>query len=153
MAPASAAVLAVSVARYVYFHRARQALTDKDTIVLAEFTNTTGDRCSTEPFARDWRSSSSSRRSSASFPTSAFSETLRLMGQPADARLTPDVARDICERTASAAVLEGSIATLGSQYVLGLRARNCRTGDILDRGAGAGGQKGRRPQRSEPDRQ
>ena len=44
----------------------------------------------------------------------------------------PEVAAEICERTASAAVLEGSIASLGSQYVLGLRARNCRTGDILD---------------------
>jgi eukaryotic-like serine/threonine-protein kinase len=54
------------------------------------------------------------------------------MGQPADARLTPDLAREICERTASAAVLEGSIRSLGSQYVLGLRAKNCRTGDVLD---------------------
>ena len=54
------------------------------------------------------------------------------MGQPADARLTPELAREICERTASAAVLEGSIASLGSQYVLGLRAKNCRTGDVLD---------------------
>src|SRR5208337_2658918 len=51
---------------------------------------------------------------------------------PADARLTPELGREICERTASAAVLDGSIAGLGSQYVLGLRARNCRTGDILD---------------------
>jgi eukaryotic-like serine/threonine-protein kinase len=58
--------------------------------------------------------------------------TVRLMGQPADARLTPERAREICERTASAAVLEGSIASLGSQYVLGLRAKNCRTGDVLD---------------------
>ena len=59
-------------------------------------------------------------------------QSLRLMGQPADARLTPELAREICERTASAAVLEGSIASLGSQYVLGLRAKNCRTGDVLD---------------------
>src|SRR4029077_1508568 len=56
---------------------------------------------------------------------------LRLMGQPSDARLTPEVAREICERTASAAVLDGSIASLGSQYVLGLRAQDCRTGDVL----------------------
>ena len=54
------------------------------------------------------------------------------MGQPADARLTVELARDVCERTASAAVLEGSIARLGSHYVLGLRAKNCRTGKILD---------------------
>ena len=54
------------------------------------------------------------------------------MGQPKEARLTSDVAQQICERTASAVVLEGSIASLGSQYVLGLRARNCNTGNILD---------------------
>jgi serine/threonine protein kinase/tetratricopeptide (TPR) repeat protein len=59
-------------------------------------------------------------------------QTLRLMGQPVDARLTPEIAWEVCERTASAAVLDGSIASLGNQYVLGLRAKNCRTGDILD---------------------
>ena len=53
------------------------------------------------------------------------------MNQPADARLTSDVAQGVCVRTGSAAVLEGSIAALGSQYVLGLRATNCATGDIL----------------------
>ncbi len=57
--------------------------------------------------------------------------TLAQMKQPADARLSPALAREICERTASAAVLEGSIQSLGSQYVLGLRAENCRTGDVL----------------------
>ena len=56
---------------------------------------------------------------------------LALMQQPPDARLTPDIAQDVCVRTASAAVLDGSIARLGSQYVVGLRARNCTTGDIL----------------------
>jgi len=59
-------------------------------------------------------------------------QTLPLMGKPADAPLTPELAREICERTGSAAVLEGSIAGLGSHYVLGLRAKNCRTGDVLD---------------------
>jgi len=58
-------------------------------------------------------------------------QTLRLMDQPSDTRLTPEIAREICERTASAAVVNGSIASLGSQYILGLRAQSCRTGDIL----------------------
>ena len=71
------------------------------------------------------------------------------MGQPADARLTPEVAREICERTASAAVLEGSIASLGSQYVLGLRAKNCRTGDILDEEQVQAAKKRRRPECAE----
>jgi tetratricopeptide (TPR) repeat protein len=59
-------------------------------------------------------------------------QTLALMGQPKDSRLTLEVAQQIYERTASAAVLEGSIALVGSQYVLGLRAKNCNTGNILD---------------------
>src|SRR5208282_4180509 len=57
--------------------------------------------------------------------------TLRMMGRP-DAALTPEVAREVCTRTGSAAVLDGSIAAIGSQYVLGLRARNCATGAVLD---------------------
>ena len=59
-------------------------------------------------------------------------QTLKLMAKPAGARLTPEVSREICERTASAAVLDGSIASLGSQYVLTLRAKGCRSGDLLD---------------------
>ncbi len=62
----------------------------------------------------------------------AIEKMLGLMGRPADARLTPKVGQEICERTGSAAVLEGSIASLGSKYVLGLRAKNCRTGVVLD---------------------
>jgi eukaryotic-like serine/threonine-protein kinase len=54
-----------------------------------------------------------------------------MMGQKPDAKLTPEIAREVCQRTGSAAVLDGSIASLGSQYVLGLEAMNCRTGDSL----------------------
>lgn len=59
-------------------------------------------------------------------------KALSLMGQPKDGRVTGEIAQQVCERTAGAAVLEGSIASLGSQYVLGLRARNCNTGNLLD---------------------
>jgi tetratricopeptide (TPR) repeat protein len=62
------------------------------------------------------------------------SQTLGLIGRPANAKLTSDVAAEICERTTSAAVVEGSITSLGNKYMLSLRARNCRTGDILDQG-------------------
>jgi hypothetical protein len=65
-------------------------------------------------------------------PDGRIRKTLALMGRPADTRLTPEIAREVCERIASTAVLEGSIASLGSHYVGGLRAKNCRTGDILD---------------------
>ena len=58
-------------------------------------------------------------------------ETLKLMGRPAGDRLTPEVTREVCQRTGSKAMLTGSIAGLGSQYVIGLKAVNCDTGDVL----------------------
>ncbi len=129
--PAAAAVLAFFAAGYFYFQRTPK-LTDKDTIVLADFINTTGDPV----FDGTLRQGLAVQLEQSPFLSLVSEEriqrTLRLMGQPADARLTPDLAREICERTASAAVLDGSIASLGSQYVLGLRAKNCRTGDVLD---------------------
>jgi len=127
----STALLALAVAGYVYFHRV-PTLTEKDTIVLADFTNTTGDPV----FDGTLRQGLAIQLEQSPFLSLVSDERIQkalgLMGRPADARLTPELARDICERTASAAVLEGSIASLGSQYVLGLRAKNCRTGDILD---------------------
>lgn len=128
--PAAVTVLAVSVVGYIYFHRMPK-LTDKDTIVLADFTNNTGDSV----FDLTLRQGMAVQLEQSPFLSliseERIQQTLRLMGQPADARLTPQVAREICERTASAAVLHGSIASLGSQYVLGLRAEDCRTGDVL----------------------
>src|SRR6185369_683797 len=61
----------------------------------------------------------------------SIKKSLRLMNRPIETRLTPEISREICERTGSSAVLEGSIAGLGSQYILWLRARNCRTGEVL----------------------
>jgi predicted Ser/Thr protein kinase len=128
---AAAAVLILAIGGYFYIHRAPR-LTDKDTIVLADFTNTTGDPV----FDGTLRQGMAVQLEQSPF-LSLISEqrilhTLSLMGQSSDARLTPELAHEVCERTASAAVLDGSIANLGSQYVLGLRAKNCRTGDILD---------------------
>jgi hypothetical protein len=129
--PASAAVLALVVAGYFYFHRTPR-LTNKDTIVLADFVNTTGDQV----FDGTLRQGLAVQLEQSPFLSlvseDRIQQVLPLMRQPADARLTPQVAREICERTAGAAVLEGSIASLGSQYVLGLSAKTCRTGDILD---------------------
>jgi serine/threonine protein kinase/tetratricopeptide (TPR) repeat protein len=129
--PAAVAALWLSVAGYLYLHRAAK-LTDKDTIILADFTNTTGDPV----FDGTLRQGMAVQLEQSPF-LSLISEqrilhTLSLMGQASDARLTPELAHEVCERTASAAVLDGSIANLGSQYVLGLRAKNCRTGDVLD---------------------
>src|ERR1039457_3301668 len=130
IAPAAAAVLALFAAGYFYLHGTPK-LTDKDTIILADFTNTTGDPV----FDGTLRQGMAVQLEQSPFLSLVSEEriqqALRLMDQPADARLTPEVAREICQRTASAAVLDGSIASLGSQYVLGLRAKDCRTGDVL----------------------
>jgi eukaryotic-like serine/threonine-protein kinase len=129
--PAAAALLAIAVAGYLYLRRTPQ-LTDKDTIVLADFKNTTGD----EVFDETLRRGLSVQLEQSPFLSLASDErirkTLGLMGRPADVRLTPDIAREVCERTGGAAALEGSIASLGTQYVVGLVARSCRTGDVLD---------------------
>src|ERR1035441_5887460 len=128
---AAAVAMATFAAAYFYLHRA-PVLTNKDTIVLADFINRTGDPV----FDGTLRQGLTVQLDQSPFLSLVSEEriqrTLRLMGQPADARLTPQFAREICERTGSAAVLEGSIASVGSQYVLWLRARNCRTGDVLD---------------------
>jgi Flp pilus assembly protein TadD len=131
IAAAVAAAVVLSAGTYGYFHRAPR-LTNTDTIVVADFTNTTGDAV----FDGTLRQGLAVQLEQSPF-LSLVSEdriqrVLRLMDQPSDARLTPERAREICERTGSAAVLDGSIASLGSHYVLGLRARNCRTGDVLD---------------------
>jgi eukaryotic-like serine/threonine-protein kinase len=118
-------------ARLFYPHKAH-ALTDKDTIVLADFTNSTGDPV----FDGTLRQGMMVQLEQSPFLSLVSDEriqkTLNLMGQPGDAKLTPAIARELCQRTASAAVLDGSIASLGSQYVLGLRAVDCRTGESID---------------------
>ena len=131
MIAAAAAVLALFNAAYFYFHRAPK-LTDKDTLVLAEFKNRTGDPIFDETLREGLAVQLEQSPFLSIIAEQRIHRTLRLMGRRPDAQLTPELAREICERTGSAAVLEGSIASLGSQYVLGLRANNCSTGDILD---------------------
>jgi serine/threonine protein kinase/tetratricopeptide (TPR) repeat protein len=130
IAAGAAAILALCAAGYVYLHRPPK-LSTKDTIVLAEFENKTGDPV----FDQTLRQGLAVQVEQSPFLRLASDESIKralhLMRRPAETPLTPDIAREICERTSSAAVLEGSISGLGSQYVLWLRARNCRTGDAL----------------------
>jgi eukaryotic-like serine/threonine-protein kinase len=109
----------------------RPTLTEKDTIVLADFTNQTGEPVFDDAL-RQGLSFELEQSPFAVISDRKVQQMLALMGQSKDARVTPDIAQQICERTASAMTLEGSIASLGRQYVLGLRARNCTTGSILD---------------------
>ena len=128
---ATVAMVALALAGYFYFHHAPK-LTDKDTIVIADFANSTGDPVFDDTLRQGLAVQLEQSPFLSLISEERIQRTLRLMGQPPDARLTLELAREICERTASAAVLEGSIASLGSQYVLGLRAKACQTGDLLD---------------------
>jgi serine/threonine protein kinase/tetratricopeptide (TPR) repeat protein len=128
---AVAAVAILSVGGYLYLHHSPPKLTNKDTIVLADFANTTGDPV----FDGTLRQGLAVQLEQSPFLSLISEErmqaVLRLMGQPSDARLTPAIARDVCERTGSAAVLDATISGLGSQYVVGLRAKDCHTGNVL----------------------
>ena len=120
------------VALRVAILASRPKLTDKDTIVLADFDNKTGDPVFDDTLRQGLAVELQQSPFLSLISDTRIQQTLALMGQPKDARLTSEIAQQVCERTASAAILEGSIASLGSQYVLGLRARNCTTGSILD---------------------
>ena len=107
-------------------------LTEKDTIVLADFDNKTGDPVFDDTLRQGLSVALHESPFLSLVSDRQVQQQLALMGQAKEARLTLELAQQICERTASAMVLEGSIASLGSQYVLGLRARHCVTGDTVD---------------------
>ncbi len=106
-------------------------LTDKDTILVADFTNTTGDAVFDETLRQGLSVALEQSPFLSIVSDDRIRKTLRLMGQAPTAKLTDDVARDLCVRVGSTAVVRGSVATLGNQYVLGVRAEHCGTGDLL----------------------
>jgi tetratricopeptide (TPR) repeat protein len=127
-----AGLAALFVGYFVTHTTAKAAkLTDKDTVVLADFANTTGDTV----FDGTLRQGLSSQLAQSPFlnllSDQTIAQTLELMKQPKDARLTGKLAGEVCQRTASAAIIEGSIANLDNQYVLGLKAVTCPGGDLL----------------------
>ena len=108
-----------------------RVLTEKDTVVLADFANATGDPV----FDGTLRQGLSVQLEQSPFLSMVsegrIQQTLKMMGQPADAKLTPAIARELCQRMGSAAVLDGSIAQIGTRYLLTLKAVNCSSGDSL----------------------
>jgi eukaryotic-like serine/threonine-protein kinase len=113
-----------------FFHRSR-GLTATDTVVLADFANSTGDPVFDDTLRQGMAVQLEQSPFWSVISEQRMQQTLRLMDRPADARINLEAAREICARTGSAAVIEGSIASLGTQYVLGLRAESCRSGDVL----------------------
>jgi serine/threonine protein kinase/tetratricopeptide (TPR) repeat protein len=129
--PAALAVLLL-VGSLFYFHRA-QALTERDSILLTDFTNITGEAV----FDSTLKQALAVQLEQSPFlnimPEQQVRETLRYMGRSPDERVTRDVAREICQRRGVKAMLAGSISSLGSHYVIALDAINCQTGDSLAR--------------------
>jgi serine/threonine protein kinase/Tfp pilus assembly protein PilF len=111
--------------------RAAHALTEKDTIVLADFSNSTGDAVFDDTLKTALSVSLNQSPFLNVLSENKVAATLKLMSRPADTKLTPEVTRELCQRAGSKAYLAGSIASLGSQYVLGLKAANCQSGDPL----------------------
>ncbi|MGC2278980.1 MAG: adenylate/guanylate cyclase domain-containing protein [Candidatus Acidiferrales bacterium] len=124
------AIAALAIGGFLYPRRAH-ALTDKDTIVLADFANSTGDPVFDDTLETGLSVSLQQSPFLSVLSYSQVTKTLQLMARPASTKLTPEVARELCQRAGSKAYLAGSIGSLGSEYVLGLKAVNCRSGDTL----------------------
>jgi serine/threonine protein kinase/tetratricopeptide (TPR) repeat protein len=135
LVPAAVVLVAVVIAGVFYFrsHATKHAtaLTEKDTIVLADFANSTGDAVFDDTLKTALSVSLNQSPFLNVLPENKVAATLKLMSRPADTKLTPEVTQELCQRAASKAYIAGSIASLGSQYVLGLKAVNCQTGDPL----------------------
>jgi serine/threonine protein kinase len=124
-------VIGLAVGGWLFHSRKAHAVTDKDTIVLADFTNTTGDPV----FDGTLRQGLSVQLEQSPFLSiisdQQIQQTLQLMGQKPDTKLTPEIAQELCQRTGSAIVLDASIAQIGTQYLLTVKAVNCVSGKSL----------------------
>jgi serine/threonine protein kinase/tetratricopeptide (TPR) repeat protein len=135
LVPAAVVLVAVVVGGAFYFrsHTTKPAtvLTEKDTIVLADFANTTGDPVFDDTLKTALSVSLNQSPFLNVLPENKVAATLKLMSRPAGTKLTPEVTRELCQRAGSKGYIAGSIASLGSKYVLGLKAVNCQSGDPL----------------------
>src|SRR4029077_20900698 len=131
---AATMLLAVIAASAVYWRSTKtHALTEKDTILLADFINTTGDPVFDGTLKQALAVQLQQSPFLYIFPDKRVRETLQYMGRSPDERVTGTMARELCERQNIKAALNGSISALGTQYVISLDALNCRTGDSLAR--------------------
>ncbi len=130
---AAAAVLIAVLAGGFYFRLRQTAthLTDKDTIVLADFANSTGDAVFDDTLKTALSVSLRQSPFLNVLPDSDVAKTLQQMTRPANTKITSEVARELCQRAGSKAYVAESIGSLGSEYVLGLKAVNCQNGDVL----------------------
>ncbi len=117
-----------------FYYRARyfaKRLTEKDTVVLADFSNSTGDPVFDDALETALRVSLRQSPFLNILSDSEVAKTLQLMTRPSGTKLSPDVTDELCQRAGSKAYIAGAIGSLGTEYVLGLKAVNCESGDIL----------------------
>jgi serine/threonine protein kinase/tetratricopeptide (TPR) repeat protein len=131
IAGAAVVVVFLALAGWLYFARRTPALTNKDTIVLADFENKTGDTIFDDTLKTALNVSLRQSPFLSVLSDQQVAETLKLMTRPADTKLTPAVTRELCQRAGSKAYIAGTIGGLGNEYVLGLKAVSCQNGDIL----------------------
>jgi eukaryotic-like serine/threonine-protein kinase len=129
---AAGAIATLAIGGFLYPRHAH-ALTDKDTIVIADFTNTTGDTVFDDTLKQALAVDLGQSPFLNILSEEKARQTLRQMTRSPGERLTQDLAREVCQRAGSKAYLAGSIAALGTQYVIGLEALNCSSGDVLAR--------------------
>jgi eukaryotic-like serine/threonine-protein kinase len=127
-----AAILIAAIGGFLYYRsKETPKLSSKDTIVLADFDNKTGDTVFDDTLRQALTVALNQSPFLNVVGDNKVASTLKLMAKPANTPLTADVARELCQREQGKAYIAGSIAALGSQYVLGLKAINCQTGDVL----------------------
>ena len=125
-------LVAVGAGLFLYLRRPGK-LTEKDSILLTDFVNTTGDSVFDGTLKQALAVQLEQSPYLNVLPQSRIQQALRFMGRPPDERVTSDVAREICVREGVKAMLTGSISALGSHYVIDLNAVNIQTGDSLGR--------------------
>jgi tetratricopeptide (TPR) repeat protein len=130
---AATAVLLAGLGGWLHYSRKAQALGETDTIVVGDFINKTGDSVFDDTLRQGLAAQLQQSPFLSLVSEQKVEQSLQLMGLPADAKLTPDLARSVCQRSGSKAYLSGSISKLGTQYVIGVNAANCQTGDSLGR--------------------
>ena len=129
---AALGIAAIATLIYVKYLRP-SGLTDRDTVLIADFTNTTGDAVFDDSLKQALAVQLGQSPFLNIFPEVRVRETLRFMARSPDERITRDIAKEICERQGIKAMLTGSIAPLGSHYVINLEVTNPHTGDVIAR--------------------
>jgi Serine/threonine protein kinase len=127
----AAAIAAMAFGGWLYYTKKTHALSETDTVVLADFTNKTGDAVFDDTLRQGLTVQLEQSPFLSLISDQRMRQALQLMGKPVNEKLTPELARDVCQRLGSKAYLTGTISNLGSQYVIGLSAINCQTGESL----------------------